>query len=44
MNFIDVKSAEFVVSPELKSPMGSNAAAFANKQKLQQIMQKWQTS
>jgi len=30
--FIDVASATFVISPELKSPMGSNAAGFKNKQ------------
>ena len=29
-NFIKVKSAEFVVSSQLKSPMGGNAAAFKN--------------
>lgn len=29
--FINVKSAEFVVSTQLKSPMGGNAAAFKNK-------------
>ncbi|MGZ5220927.1 MAG: nitrous oxide reductase accessory protein NosL [Chitinophagaceae bacterium] len=29
--FIKVKSAEFVVSSKLKSPMGGNAAAFKNK-------------
>ena len=29
--FVDVKTAHFVVSPELKSPMSSNAAAFADK-------------
>jgi copper chaperone NosL len=29
--FVDVKSAEFVVSSALKSPMGGNAAAFKNK-------------
>jgi copper chaperone NosL len=29
--FLDVKSAHFVVSPSLKSPMNSNAAAFADK-------------
>jgi copper chaperone NosL len=30
--FIDVSSATFVISPELKSPMGSNAAGFASKE------------
>jgi copper chaperone NosL len=29
--FVDVKSAEFVISSQLKSPMGGNAAAFADK-------------
>ncbi|HEY1115261.1 MAG TPA: nitrous oxide reductase accessory protein NosL [Chitinophagaceae bacterium] len=29
--FLDVKTAHFVVSPSLKSPMNSNAAAFASK-------------
>ena len=29
--FIKVNSAEFVVSSQLKSPMGGNAAAFKNK-------------
>ena len=29
--FLDVKSLYFVVSPNLKSPMNSNAAAFTNK-------------
>jgi copper chaperone NosL len=30
-NFLDTKSAFFVIGSQLKSPMGSNAAAFANK-------------
>ena len=30
-NFLDVKSSFFVVSPELKSPMNSNAASFSTK-------------
>jgi len=30
--FLDVASASFVISPELKSPMGSNAAGFIDKQ------------
>ena len=30
--FTDVASAIFVISPDLKSPMGSNAAGFANKE------------
>lgn len=32
-NFLDVTSSYFVVSPHLKSPMNSNAAAFATKEK-----------
>lgn len=31
-NFIDVKSAYFVVSPKLKSPMNGNAACFSSKE------------
>jgi copper chaperone NosL len=30
--FVNVTSAEFVLSSQLKSPMGGNAAAFANKE------------
>lgn len=30
--FVDVKNAEFVISSQLKSPMGGNAAAFEGKQ------------
>ena len=30
-NFLDVKTASFVVSPELKSPMNGNAAAFSSQ-------------
>ena len=30
-NFVDAASAYFVVSPQIKSPMNSNAAAFSNK-------------
>ena len=30
-DFVEVKHAEFVVSSQLKSPMGGNAAAFKNK-------------
>ncbi len=29
-SFLDVKKASFVISPELKSPMGSNAAGFSD--------------
>ncbi|HZF64490.1 MAG TPA: nitrous oxide reductase accessory protein NosL, partial [Chitinophagaceae bacterium] len=29
--FVDVQSTEFVVSTQLKSPMGGNAAAFSTK-------------
>ncbi|WP_205573259.1 nitrous oxide reductase accessory protein NosL [Flavisolibacter nicotianae] len=32
-HFLDVKSSYFVVSPQLKSPMNSNAAAFVTKEK-----------
>jgi copper chaperone NosL len=35
-DFIEVKNAEFVVSSQLKSPMGGNAAAFKNKAAAQQ--------
>lgn len=35
-DFIEVKDAEFVVSSQLKSPMGGNAAAFKNKTAAQQ--------
>jgi len=31
-NFLDVSKAFFWASPELRSPMGSNAAAFASQQ------------
>ncbi len=31
--FLDVKKAVFVVSPELRSPMGSHSAGFSNKEK-----------
>ena len=34
-DFIEVKMAEFVVSSQLKSPMGGNAAAFKNKAEAQ---------
>ncbi|MGZ5192181.1 MAG: nitrous oxide reductase accessory protein NosL, partial [Flavisolibacter sp.] len=36
-NFLDVESLFFVVSPQLKSPMNSNAAAFSNQQKADKI-------
>lgn len=49
-NFLDVKSVFFVVSPQLKSPMNSNAAAFSNKRTAEQIatqtsgkIKDWQT-
>jgi copper chaperone NosL len=35
--FLDVKTAYFVVSPALKSPMNSNAAAFANRETADKI-------
>lgn len=34
-NFLDVKSTVFVVSPQFKSPMNSNAAAFPDQQSAQ---------
>jgi copper chaperone NosL len=34
-NFLDVKSSFFVVSPQLKSPMNSNAACFSTKETAQ---------
>jgi copper chaperone NosL len=34
--FLDAKTAQFVVSEQLKSPMNSNAAAFASKQAAEQ--------
>jgi copper chaperone NosL len=36
-DFVDVKSAFFLVSNQLKSPMGSNAIAFANKESSQKF-------
>jgi len=36
-DFIDVSKAFFLVSPELKSPMGGNAAAFTAKQEAEKI-------
>jgi copper chaperone NosL len=33
--FVDVKSAEFVISSQLKTPMGGNAAAFNSKEAAQ---------
>jgi copper chaperone NosL len=35
--FLDVKSLYFVVSPQLKSPMNSNAAAFINRATAQKL-------
>jgi copper chaperone NosL len=34
-NFLDVKSSFFVISPQLKSPMNSNAACFSTKETAQ---------
>jgi copper chaperone NosL len=31
-DFLDVDNATFWINPELRSPMGSNAAAFSSKQ------------
>ena len=36
-DFIDVNKAFFLISPELKSPMGSNAAAFNTKEAAQKL-------
>jgi copper chaperone NosL len=35
--FIEVSSAEFVVSSQLKSPMGGNAAAFKNAAEAEKV-------
>jgi copper chaperone NosL len=35
-DFLDIKTAWFVINPALKSPMGSNAAGFATKQTAQE--------
>lgn len=35
--FVDVKNAWFAVSPELRSPMGSNAAGFATKDEAEKL-------
>ena len=35
--FIDVKNAWFAVSPELRSPMGSNAAGLATKEEAEKL-------
>lgn len=35
--FIDVSKAFFLISPELKSPMGSNAAAFTSKEEAKKL-------
>src|SRR5688572_16019705 len=42
--FIKVKSAEFVVSSQLKSPMGGNAAAFKNKIEAEKLAAKLEGS
>jgi copper chaperone NosL len=36
-DFIDVKTASFFISTQLKTPMGSNAAAFANKEAVEKL-------
>jgi copper chaperone NosL len=36
-NFLDAASTSFVISSKLKSPMNSNAGAFANKEKAQLV-------
>lgn len=35
--FVEVEKAWFVVSPELRSPMGSNAAGFSTKEEAEKI-------
>jgi copper chaperone NosL len=36
-DFIDANNAFFLMSPELKSPMGGNVAAFASQQEAEKI-------
>jgi len=36
-NFIDVNKAFLLVSPELKTPMGGNAAAFVSQQEAEKM-------
>lgn len=36
-DFIDVEKAWFAVNPDLKSPMGSNAAGFATKEEAEKL-------
>lgn len=40
-HFIPVASAHFLISPKIKSPMGSNLAAFANKSKAEEKKEEW---
>ncbi|HET9279039.1 MAG TPA: nitrous oxide reductase accessory protein NosL [Flavitalea sp.] len=42
--FVEVKSAEFVVSSQFKSPMGGNAAAFKNKTEAEKKSEEMQGS
>jgi len=42
--FVEVKSAEFVVSSQFKSPMGGNAAAFKNKREAEKKSEEIQGS
>ncbi len=39
-NFLNAESSAFVISPQLKSPMNSNVAAFSTKEKAEQVAQK----
>ena len=39
-NFLDAEAVSFVVSPQLKSPMNSNAAAFSSKAKADEVSEK----
>jgi copper chaperone NosL len=40
-NLIDAKTAIYVRSPEIKSPMGSNIAAFSRKEDIKQVRPEW---
>ena len=39
-DFLDVKTAYFVIDPDLQSPMGSNAAGFISKESVQKVGRK----
>jgi copper chaperone NosL len=36
-DFLDVEKTTFWINPELRSPMGSNAAAFSSKQAAEKV-------